>query len=343
MIVAIIADVHSNNLALARVLQDARDQSATEVWFLGDLVGYGPLPLPAWKWLLAGHPPCRWALAGNHDWGLIGRLGAGFALPPEPGDGTIVIPTSVDFNRVAMDTLSKNATSIPQDGGGKQMRGWLSELPLIASPHPGVYLAHGAFVMKRPENCLKDYVTLDQEAEASWQSLRQWLDSGLTSTAEFVAGPEGWHQPRLMIVGHWHRQLAWRRDPARSGELAGWQRLIPGFGAPPNKEAEPETQPPVARLYGSGTKPQLFEISSPGRLMDEDAERPTIVNPGSVGLPRDGARAGEEWAWAKYALIDWNEPGGRLRFRQVPYRVRPILDVLSDNGYPPEIAHWLTR
>ena len=39
MIVAIIADVPSNNPALARVLQDARDPKATEVWFPGDLLG----------------------------------------------------------------------------------------------------------------------------------------------------------------------------------------------------------------------------------------------------------------------------------------------------------------
>jgi hypothetical protein len=250
----------------------------------------------------------------------------------------------MDFNRIAADALLRNSNSVAKDGEGKRMREWLSKLPLVASPRRGVYLSHGAFVMKHPENCLKDYVTLGQEAEASWQSLREWLGSEPTATDEFVTGPEGWHQPRLMIVGHWHCQLVWRRDHPESGRPAIWQRLIPGFGAPPNKEAGPGMRlPPVSRAYGLEMKPQPLEIGLSGPLIDEGPERPTIVNPGSVGLPRDGAGIGEGWSWAKYALIDWTEPGGRLRFRQVPYQVGPILDTLGDNGYPPEIAKWLTR
>ncbi|HXG63432.1 MAG TPA: metallophosphoesterase family protein [Planctomycetota bacterium] len=63
MAVALISDIHSNQEALVRVLDDIRSQGINEIYCLGDLVGYGPDPVfvveRAMEWPVV--------LMGNHD------------------------------------------------------------------------------------------------------------------------------------------------------------------------------------------------------------------------------------------------------------------------------------
>lgn len=69
---AILADIHSNLAALEAVLADAEaNGGADELWCLGDIVGYGPDPHPCLE-RLRQHTLV--AVAGNHDWGVTGRL-----------------------------------------------------------------------------------------------------------------------------------------------------------------------------------------------------------------------------------------------------------------------------
>lgn len=65
---AIISDVHGNLTALRAVLHDAGAFDA--LWCLGDLVGYGPSPNECIEAVQEYPHIC---IAGNHDWGAIGR------------------------------------------------------------------------------------------------------------------------------------------------------------------------------------------------------------------------------------------------------------------------------
>lgn len=336
-VVAVFSDVHSNHLALGQVLADARCQGADEVWFLGDLVGYGPFPAQVWSLVQQQRPPWRWAVAGNQDWGLIGRLGKSFGLSPQPSSGRTATPVSLDFNEIAHRAQSMNQAATPERGAGARLRAWLGNLPLVASPRAGVYLVHGSFAAERRETYLEAYVCDADDAEAAWGSLLQQLGNTGWSAPGFVAEPDRWHPPRLLLVGHWHTQLAWRRAP-NGPHSAVWQRLVTGFGAPPYANCGHATQPAQAL---SSAEPVPVEVVCRSPLLDSDLRCPAIVNPGSVGLPRDGAQAAAGWAWAKYALIDWGQPGGQLRFRYVPYRIQPVLDELEKLAYPKEIADWL--
>jgi diadenosine tetraphosphatase ApaH/serine/threonine PP2A family protein phosphatase len=69
--IGVISDVHSNLDALECVL--AAMQPVDQVWCLGDVVGYGPEPNECVS-RLAGLPK-HLAVAGNHDWAVIGQLG----------------------------------------------------------------------------------------------------------------------------------------------------------------------------------------------------------------------------------------------------------------------------
>ena len=66
----VISDIHANLIALEAVLADAGGRW-DRVWFLGDLVGYGPNPNECVERLRELEPL---ALSGNHDWAVLGKL-----------------------------------------------------------------------------------------------------------------------------------------------------------------------------------------------------------------------------------------------------------------------------
>ena len=69
MRILILSDIHANLVALDTVLADAG--AVDQVWCLGDVVGYGPLPNETINRLRALNPIC---LAGNHDWAVLDKL-----------------------------------------------------------------------------------------------------------------------------------------------------------------------------------------------------------------------------------------------------------------------------
>jgi len=68
---AIISDIHSNLEALTAVLEDIEKRRADRVLCLGDVVGYGAEPGAC---LSEVRGRSDWILAGNHDWGAVGKV-----------------------------------------------------------------------------------------------------------------------------------------------------------------------------------------------------------------------------------------------------------------------------
>jgi predicted phosphodiesterase len=71
MRVAVISDIHGNRHALEAVLDAVADSDASELWCLGDLVGYGADP-DACVQLTRNHAAV--CLAGNHDLAVTGEI-----------------------------------------------------------------------------------------------------------------------------------------------------------------------------------------------------------------------------------------------------------------------------
>ena len=65
---AIISDIHANLEALEAVLADISRQGITEIYCLGDIIGYGPNPRECID-LVMEH--CKVCLLGNHDQGAM--------------------------------------------------------------------------------------------------------------------------------------------------------------------------------------------------------------------------------------------------------------------------------
>src|SRR5579875_3259351 len=72
---AIFTDVHANLEALEAVLakidEIAQEEPIDQIWFLGDLVGYGPNPNECIETLRARTGVI---IAGNHDWAAVGKI-----------------------------------------------------------------------------------------------------------------------------------------------------------------------------------------------------------------------------------------------------------------------------
>lgn len=71
MKVAIVSDIHSNRQAFEAVLDAVADSDASELWCLGDIVGYGADP-DACVELARRHVAV--CLCGNHDMAVVGEL-----------------------------------------------------------------------------------------------------------------------------------------------------------------------------------------------------------------------------------------------------------------------------
>jgi len=64
---ALISDIHGNLEALEAVLKDIRQHNVTEIYCLGDVVGYGPNPRECIDLVMQ----CKTVLLGNHDQGAM--------------------------------------------------------------------------------------------------------------------------------------------------------------------------------------------------------------------------------------------------------------------------------
>ncbi len=98
MRVAVLSDIHGNRHALEAVLDDVATSGATDLWCLGDVVGYGADPGPCCTLVADSAALC---LAGNHDLAVTGDLSlddfsAGAAIAAR-WTQEVIAPGAVDF------------------------------------------------------------------------------------------------------------------------------------------------------------------------------------------------------------------------------------------------------
>jgi diadenosine tetraphosphatase ApaH/serine/threonine PP2A family protein phosphatase len=129
---AIISDIHSNFEALQAVLEDVKKHDVTEVFCLGDVVGYGPNPRECVDLVMK----CQLVLLGNHDQGAMFDP-EGFNPPAE---------RAIFWTRDQLET--------PGDGRGQKEKRWefLAERPRTYRENGFLYV-HGS-----ARNPLNEYV-----------------------------------------------------------------------------------------------------------------------------------------------------------------------------------------
>lgn len=129
---ALISDIHGNLEALEVVLDDIKSQGITEIYCLGDIIGYGPNPRECID-LVMKH--CKMTLLGNHDQGAMF----------DPDGFNIGAERAIFWTREQLEN--------PHDRAENERR-WefLGELPRTYRSDPFLFV-HGS-----PRNPLSEYV-----------------------------------------------------------------------------------------------------------------------------------------------------------------------------------------
>lgn len=138
---AIFTDIHANLEALEAVLakidQLAQEEPIDQIWFLGDLVGYGPNPNECIDKL---RERTDVIIAGNHDWAAVGKIDL------------------EDFSEAARISAEWTAEQLTEEH-----RDFLANLPERLE-HNDCTLVHGS-----PYGPLWEYLTSEVLAERSFQ------------------------------------------------------------------------------------------------------------------------------------------------------------------------------
>lgn len=252
---AILSDAHGNLPALRAVIDDAYEAGAEEFWYLGDAVGYGPYPFQVWQELQELEIADAAWLAGNHEWGLLGK----FNRAELKDVGTIS-----SYNKVAWPILLLQREILASQ---KDMMEHLKSLPVMGSPRPGIYLGHGSFLEDELRSVIREVKTpaLNRDDLAKLEN-RQWP----VHHAQNAGG-----KPHFLALGHTHLPGIWRGNCEPEQNDINWQ-------------------------------PQEHQNQKRTALQNL-ADNPILVNPGSVGISRNGDGC------ALYALVDWESSWVEIR------------------------------
>ncbi|MDO8530974.1 MAG: metallophosphoesterase family protein [Dehalococcoidia bacterium] len=134
MRVLVVADVHGNLTAFETVIADARRRGGFDaIACAGDIVGYGPAPGECLA-LLRSFPHV--AVAGNHDWGAVGKVNLR------------------DFNPAAAEVCRWAGAQL-----NAEQRTYLEDLPLTTTVGD-LTLAHGS-----PRDPVWEYLVSESAAQ----------------------------------------------------------------------------------------------------------------------------------------------------------------------------------
>ena len=137
---AVISDIHGNLEAFESVLSAISEERVDDYLFLGDAIGYGADPKECLRLLKSLNPVA--AIAGNHEWGVLGKLDVSY------------------FNDTARDAIAWAAKVL--DGADRE---YIESFPLVYQDEK-VTLVHGTLNMPEEFYYIFDnedaYVTLSQ-------------------------------------------------------------------------------------------------------------------------------------------------------------------------------------
>jgi predicted phosphodiesterase len=192
MKVAVVSDIHSNRQAFEAVLEAVADSDASELWCLGDLVGYGADPDTCVELARRHTAVC---LAGNHDMAVVGELplddfsrGASIAAQ---WTREVIAPKNLEFLEGLRPQGQEEAVGLyhasPRDPMWEYvLSALLAELCLDAQPHRICLIGHSHVALS--------FVRHEGQA-ATGEPCREGTELDLSS-GEWLLNPGSVGQPR---------------------------------------------------------------------------------------------------------------------------------------------------
>jgi predicted phosphodiesterase len=352
MRIAILSDIHANHPALDAVLKHSKSLRVDRTWFLGDLIGYGPNPVEAMQWLKGDYSdekginfpaPDAWVM-GNHD-----AMMADLSLQGKTGltDEFFLNP----HNRLNYP-LPDNA-SLPDDRPDGQGDG----------------LMDFSIFERDPAGTATDVVTYVGKSHGKFSSHLNWRDLGGVIPLRAIELNRLALFKNENINEFWRREFTVDRIHSKKEHLDGvdyvlvhgglanpltdyiypwYEILIPEEFRRLKLQAEVDGYPRI-QLYGQTHVPTFvkvcsgkangdfnFEIEkifsgvSYSLLSGSDSTCLAIINPGSVGQPRDNDPR------AAYAILDTGKK--TVTFQRVHYSNKEVARKLTSEHYPRSLA-----
>lgn len=298
MRIVLLSDIHANCCALEAVLNDV-DADIKTFWVLGDTVGYGPHPLECLEFLQKEVCARGWVM-GNHD--------AGFAH--------ILSLASQDafFNLTAQGALVKHVDALDQK---PLLKRWvLGEFvherlrPLTRTIGKTSYVLTHASLLADDGAMRSSRAALHSIPARVAKLLRDKSKSRWTGYAFQYLSP--WNLPAFELEFPRLRRRWEKTSSQQMGMLVGHSHIPFLYIADPVNGKEKITH--VEIRYDDP-----IELSS--RLF--------ILNPGSVGQPRDLDNR------AAYAILDTRNR--MVEFRRVAYDVAAVQRDLQSRAYPEKL------
>jgi predicted phosphodiesterase len=307
MRIAIFSDIHANFPALSAVADDAANEMGVgfrQCWSLGDVVGYGPHPAQTLAFLRDFVEPKAWVM-GNHD-----AMLADIVLAED-------LDTVPDLQKLMRVKVNKGAGR-EVVGRGKFMKAddWFKTTSMPVE----VILRNRADLLQSPQE------------DTFWRK-------------KFVpkrAKPLVLEQDGLACVLVHGSQA----DPL-SRYVYGWEKdiLIPKE-LKALKKLRGRSRKPIIQFYGHTHVPTFIRARESGGVFDIQAEKILpgqtfhlennyyyMINPGSVGQPRDRDQR------AAYAVFD--AKARTVTFRRVGYDTTETAHDLLAGDYPESLFHRL--
>lgn len=303
MRVLVISDIHANLVALESVLADA-DGKYDVIWCLGDVVGYGPRPNECIQIVQERAATC---VIGNHDWAALNRPGINVD----------------DFNPHARQAVLWTQSELTQ--ASRAFLDGLSDQPVRPLPAESLLLTHASprepvweYILT-PSLALQNFAAFDEQlclvGHTHKPAIFQWT---LLSQGE----------PQVAAVDEGEGAL--EVDPAPDDHVRGGADNggpdnggADNFGAD-NGDDSPRTAT-VAYLQPQAGVSVHLRPSPSQRL---------ILNPGSVGQPRDND------ARAAYAILDLDRYTWRAE--RVAYPVELTQSQMRAAGLPRRLIDRLS-
>ena len=244
---AVFTDVHANLEALEAVLAEidslAKEEPIDQIWFLGDLVGYGPNPNECITLL---RKRTDVIIAGNHDWAAVGKIDL------------------EDFSAAARISAEWTAQQLTEEH-----RDFLLHLPERLEIDECT-LVHGS-----PYGPLWEYLTSEALAERSFQHFSSRLcfvghthvpiifqqpDSIANAPTLPLEGTEKNGQPHTSD----HQESEQAQDAANMPDMAAVSSTVHTATAAAQAEsayADPDPGQPVSEQEANSIREQLSEAS----------------------------------------------------------------------------------
>lgn len=303
MRLAILSDIHANRLALDAVRRDMEAQDVERCWFLGDAVGYGPEPVDPLLFVKRFILPDDWVL-GNHDAMLSDLL--------LPDDLAASVNGAKPFVVWERDNEGKSTGKALYRGHHRGQTMSTEDWEATGlEPIRAIELNRGA-------------LAADDEADAYWRAeLRR---ERLAPRVHKIEGVDHVLVHGGQVSNFMRYIYSWQTDIFLPAEFKRLAEQAQASGCPRVQWYGHTHVPTLAFAWPDADGFELEAVKiMPGETYPLKADL-VLINPGSVGQPRDLDQR------AAYAI--WDTVARTVTFRRVDYPWQETAWLLAHKGYP---------